>query len=270
MNDNSSTANQWLKIAVRQLKASDIATARLDALVLLEDALGKDRSWILAHPDAPIDPEILELLNEQVKRRAGHEPLAYIRGFTEFYGRKFAVDHRVLEPRPESETMINILKSLKLPPFPKIADIGTGSGALGLTAALEIPASHVTLVDIDVNCLAVAQQNANDLNVDAAVLQGDLLDGLQDINVALCNLPYVPDDFHINEAAMQEPKLAIFGGPDGLDLYRKLFAQLDDKAVKYVLTESLPFQHDDLTAIAKSHHYKQKDEDDFIQLFEKF
>jgi len=89
----------------------------------------------------------------------------------------------------------------------------------------------------------------------------------------MANLPYVPDNHTINQAAMQEPKIAIFGGPDGLDLYRKLFAQLSNNnmftGVKYVLTESLPPQHPALAKIAKNHGYKQHQEDDFIQVFEK-
>jgi methylase of polypeptide subunit release factors len=87
-------------------------------------------------------------------------------------------------------------------------------------------------------------------------------------DIVLANLPYVPDHYQINEAAMMEPRIAIFGGKDGLDLYRRLFKQLKSEPARYVLTESLPFQHIDLQVIAYQHGYQQTIEDDFIQVFE--
>src|SRR3989344_8596930 len=106
------TNNQWLKQATNTLKATDIGSARLDALILLEDELNRDRAWILAHPEHEILAGSLKKLNKKLARRTTHEPLAYIRGFSEVYGRKFKVNKRVLEPRPESETMIELLKQL--------------------------------------------------------------------------------------------------------------------------------------------------------------
>lgn len=261
--------SKWLKQATNKLKAAGIGTARLDALVLLEDATQQERSWLIAHPEFELPQDVLELLNIQIERRATHEPLAYIRGFTEFYGRKFYIDSCVLEPRPESEAMVEQLKKLQLPPYPKIADIGTGSGALGITAALELPGSHVTLVDIDFRCLGVAERNARQHKVDAFLLEGNLAEPIKKADVLLCNLPYVPDDHTINEAAMHEPKIAIFGGKNGLDLYRKLFDQLKTKPIPYVLTESLPFQHAELSKLAQDAGYTQVTKDDFIQVFKR-
>src|SRR5688572_20708013 len=117
MNANSSTKNKpsvgaVLALATRQLEAVDIPTARLDVLVLLEDLIGKDRTWLLAHSEHELTIDQLTTLDQQVARRAGHEPLAYIRGKTEFYGREFAVSPHTLEPRPETETMIELAKPL--------------------------------------------------------------------------------------------------------------------------------------------------------------
>lgn len=264
---------QWLAASQSRLEKSGIATARLDTLVLLEDCLSKDRAQLLAHTELKLTASQLKTLNTQIAQRSHHVPLSYIRHRTEFYGREFYVDERVLEPRPESETMIELLKSLPEPAT--VIDVGTGSGALIITAALEISGSAFVAVDIDQNCLDVAVQNAQRHDATIDFYKGDLLAALPsgatpEPTALLCNLPYVPDDFHINTAATHEPKIALFGGLDGLDLYRQLFDQTNGLVTKpsYILTESLPPQHKTLTGIALAHGYRQKVEDDFIQLFE--
>ena len=151
--------NAWLAETIERLGQAGIGSARLDALILLEDETGKDRSYLLAHPEMVLPATSVAKLNKQIVQRSTHRPLAYIRGFTEFYGRRFKVNQRVLEPRPESETMIELLKQLKLDK-PVIADVGTGSGAIGITAALEIHTAEVDLYDIDSSCLAVARHNS--------------------------------------------------------------------------------------------------------------
>lgn len=259
---------KWLAEAIQSLKKAGVATAKLDALVLLEDVLDKDRAHLLAHPDTRLTAAQKTKLDRLIDRRAKHEPLAYIRGKTEFYGRVFKLDKNVLEPRPESETMIEMLKDLN----PNIVvDVGTGSGALAITAKLIFPSKEVIAIDIDPKCLKITEQNAKLHKVDLTIIKNDLLknQALIEGMVILANLPYVPDDFHINESAGHEPKLAIFGGEDGLDIYRKMFKQVGQYAKKprYILTESLPFQHKELAKIAQKHGYKQQKEQDFIQLF---
>jgi len=261
--------SQWLAAAQTALENS--STARLDALVLLEDCLAMDRAQVLAHPETKLTASQIKTLRSQLSRRAKHEPLAYIRGVTEFYGRDFLIDHRVLEPRPESETIIELLKGLALPAKPQIVDVGTGSGALAITAKLELPQAEVSAVDIDPGCLEVAQKNAHKHAVQVTFHLSNLLEQIhQPADVLLCNLPYVPDDFHINEAALHEPKLAIFGGASGLDLYLRLFEQIANAGFKpaHILTESLPTQHHALAELARRHSYIQTKKEDFIQLFE--
>ncbi len=261
----------WLSGAQHTLSEAGISTAHLDCLVLLEDCLGKDRALILAHPELELTKAQEKLLDKQIQQRAEHLPLAYIRGKSEFYGRDFIIDQHVLEPRPESETIIDLLKAMKLPEQCVIADIGTGSGMLAVTTKLELPEVTVYAVDIDADCLVVARKNAKKHGVDIAFYKGDLLQPLKSkkIDILICNLPYVPDDFHINTAAMHEPKIAIFGGADGLGYYRTLFTQTNSLSTKpsYILTESLPPQHRALIELARAHGYKQQAEDDFIQLF---
>ena len=259
----------------------------MDTLVLLEDATGKERGWLLAHPEADLGKLLmlqglsLQQLEAKVKQRARHEPLAYIRGKTEFYGREFIINKDVLEPRPESETIITLLKTLlhhkspisKEAPW-KLIDVGTGSGALATTAKLEVAGAEVIATDIDPKCLVVAKKNAQRLGAEVKFFKGNLLEPIYTLlttpYLLLCNLPYVPDDYQLNSAAMNEPRTAIFGGPDGLDLYRHLFEQIDSLPTKpqYVLTESLPLQHKNLATIAKKHGYKSARTTDFIQVFE--
>lgn len=261
----------WLATNTKILEAAGIPTARLDCLVLLEDATNIDRVHLLAHPEHELDVVTLVTLAKQLLLRSQHQPLAFIRGKTEFYGREFIITNDVLEPRPESETMIEL--ALKLQHVKSVIDVGCGSGALGLTVKLERPDIQATLLDIDQACLDVTRQNTKKHQVKATIIQSDLLEKISDNALAdsllLANLPYVPDNFQLNEAAMNEPRLAIFGGEDGLDLYRRMFEQISGRAAKpaYILCESLPSQHADLQQIATDYNYTQDSEEDFIQVF---
>lgn len=267
--------NDWLLEATEVLSSADIGTARLDALVLLCDALMCDKSFILAHPEHKLTATQIKKLNTKIATRATHHPLAYVRNKVEFYGREFYVDASVLVPRPETETMIDLLKQIDLGTKATIADIGTGSGAIAITVALELPHTKIVATDIDPECLSVAQKNsAAHGTATIEFLEGNLLEPLTATNckltAILANLPYVPTTHQINEAAMIEPKQAIFGGDDGLDLYREMFAQLShlSKQPQYIFTESLPPQHPALSEIATRHGYTELKEDDFIQVFE--
>lgn len=262
----------WLLSATNKLKNAGIGSPRLDSLILLEDTTGRDRSYLLAHPEYSLSSEQIHSLADKIEQRCRHRPLAYIRGKTEFYGRTFVVSDYVLEPRSESEVMIEqllaIRKSFDHPP--KVIDIGTGSGCLAITARLELPDSTVEAVDISEEALYVAKQNDELHQTELRFFMSDLLSEVHErYDIILANLPYVPDRFKINKAAEKEPRIAIFGGADGLDLYRKLFDQLQDAAfdVPYVITESLPFQHDDLLDIAAKHQYAEVQRDDLIQVF---
>lgn len=268
--------SDWLFEATKALEASGIGTARLDCLVLLEDIIGKDRAFLLAHPEFALTQKQIQELDNNIEQRQDHIPLAYIRSKTEFYRRKFFVNKDVLIPRPESESMIELLlKETKDIKSPSIFDIGTGCGALGITAKLEMPNSNVVGVDVDKKCLAVAVKNSRQLLANVDFVQGNLLDKIKykihDKDILLCNLPYVPNDFILNEAATKEPRLAIFGGLDGLNLYRNIFNQIDKLNEKpcLVFTESLVAQHPYLTSIAEKSCYSQINSKGLIQLFKK-
>jgi release factor glutamine methyltransferase len=265
--------DSWIKSATETLAKAGVDTPRLDSIVLAENVLGKDRGWLLAHQKEKITKNDLILLNKFIARRSTHYPLAYITHKAHFYNNQFFVNDHILIPRPESETIIDTLKTLPLNDISTIIDIGTGSGALAISAKLLYPKSEVIAIDIDQDCLRVAKKNALTLKTDIKFLQGNLLqplsNNLMNDYVLLSNLPYVPDSFPINSSAKLEPKLAIFGGINGLDLYSQLFAQIADLTSKpnHVITESFPNQHPILKSIAERAGYKCLATNDFIQLF---
>src|SRR5256885_12647046 len=144
------TIGEFLKTTAAALQQAGIESARLDMLILLEDELRQDRAVLLAHPEREIPAPIFARLYKKRTQREGHIPLAYIRGKAPFYGRNFVVNEHTLVPRPETEIMIVLLKKLAAGLVPgtrplRIADIGTGSGILGITACLELPGSSVDL-----------------------------------------------------------------------------------------------------------------------------
>lgn len=272
------TLDTWLRTNTKRLEVAGIDSGRLDCLILLEDVTGKDRAWLLANPTFHVSDDSFHELEELVARREKFEPLAYIREKCEFYGREFAVNHHVLVPRPESEAMIELLAQQAAGYEElRIIDVGTGSGALAVTAKLLFPHAEVIAIDIDKNCLAVAAENAEKHEAVLRLIHGNLLEPLladdtETPTIALANLPYVPEAFPINKAASKEPELALFGGQDGLDLYREMFAQLDGLLYPpiCILTESLSMQHEPLADIASAHNYSEVTVKDLIQQFELF
>ncbi len=273
------TISEWLSQATSLLKDKDVQTASLDAIILLEDCVLKNRAWILAHPESQLSSDQVASLKKLLNRRSLHEPLAYVRGKAEFYGREFVLSPAVLQPRPESETFIQLLKELSgnglfgpnAEHVVRIADVGAGSGALGITAALELPNCQVELLEVDPKAAEVAKINVDKFTLNIGVTVGDLLAATErHFDVFLCNLPYVPDGYQINRAATYEPQLAIFGGSDGLEVYRRLFDQVQKRTSKplFILTESFASQHEVLNKIARQAGYSLLKTDDFIQVFQ--
>ncbi len=264
----------WIKQASNKLQQANIESARLDSLLLLEDTLGKSRSWVLAHEHEIIPSIHLSKLNTKIIQREKRYPLAYLINTREFYGRDFYVDSAVLVPRPESESIINLL--LKL--WPKdarlntVIDIGTGSGILAITAKLELPKTTVIATDVSSAALEVAAKNAKLLKASVTFVEADLLKikarGFS-FNVIITNLPYVPDRLAVSPELDKEPYEALFSGEDGLDHYRKLWQQIGALPEKplYVICESLEIQHEQMTSLAHSAGYKLKDSEALVQVF---
>lgn len=221
-----------LRLAAEQL-STVTGEARLEARVLLEYVLRRPRTWIYQHLDQNLEPDQVTHFNQLIAARLGGEPLAYLLGRREFYGRTFLVDRRVLIPRPETEDLIEqalaFIRAEK-PRDPRIVDVGTGSGAIAVTIAAEVPGARVIAVDRSAGALVVAQENARRLGVARQVefVRADLLAGLAGpFDLILANLPYVPSQeiSRLQPEVQFEPRQALDGGPDGLDLYRRLFVQ---------------------------------------------
>ena len=213
-----------------------IEDARAEARWLLCHLLHMTESSLLAWPDAQIPAIQAERVRRAVRRRAAHEPFAYVVGSRELYGRTFAVDRRVLVPRPETETLIEeavaVLRShnddTATPPL--VVDVGTGSGAIACTLALEVRSATVVGCDVSGEALSVAAMNCRRLKLGRrlGLVQGHLLTWLrQPADLVVANLPYIPSGrvpTLMPEVADWEPHLALDGGPDGLDLVRALLA----------------------------------------------
>lgn len=264
------SVDQWLRTATTSLRKAGIETARLDCLIFLEDVLKMDRARVLAHLEMILSKQQTATLNNFIVQRRTHLPLAYIRGRVAFFGRNFIVNNHVLVPRPETELMIDLLKKSVLPTHPRIADIGTGSGCIGITVALELPQVKVIAYDIDKQALEVARANAKAHNVNILYRRSDLLEGAQEpVDVILANLPYVPADYAINLDASFEPAIALFSGKDGLDLYRKFWQELSGLHYKptNIFTEALPAQHSVLVSLARAAGYVKHTKQGLIQHF---
>jgi release factor glutamine methyltransferase len=227
------TIDQALRDARRRFEAISESPG-LDAHILLAEALGVERAYLLAHPEQSLAPEPAARFESWTRRHAAGEPVAYILGRRGFYDRDFYVTPDVLIPRPETELLLErALKFACSLDAPLAADIGTGSGALAVTFAAHCPRAAVYAVDVSEAALAVARRNAETHGVEAAITfaRGSLLQPLIDrglkLDLVMANLPYIPSHEVPGLAVSRyEPSLALDGGPDGLALVRQLVAQL--------------------------------------------
>lgn len=187
------SVDAWLAAAAAQLRTAGIASSRLDSELLLSHVLQRPRHWLHAHGDSTLLHEQYAQAEQLLTRRLRHEPLAYLVGYKEFYGRDFVVSPAVLVPRPETEQMITLLLQLIQPTQRTIADVGTGSGILAITAQLELPQCQVDAYDISPKALAIAQHNSKQHGATSVhFIQSDLLAAAQQrYDVILANLPYV-------------------------------------------------------------------------------
>ena len=248
--------------ATTRLRAAGSESARLDAELLLGWAIGADRTAIVAHRDAPVGADALARFEAAVVRRAAGEPVAYIRGIKEFHGLAFVADPRALIPRPETEALVDaavaeVMARLARRPGEvgtghgaggdpiRVADVGTGSGAIAVAVAVELRKRRVTLgrnvtiaaTDISPEALDLARENAvghaaaeGMRFIEADLFPPVLPDNGTPFDIVLANLPYVRSDAidGLPIAASFEPRLALDGGPDGLDVVRELLGRLPD------------------------------------------
>jgi len=203
-------------------------SAALDAQVLLAHITGKPRAWVLAHPEQTLTKEETESLEAALAHLEQGTPLPYVLGHWEFYGLDFWVTSATLIPRPETELLVErALEWLLLQPKRRLAvDVGTGTGCIAVALAAHIPDLYLLACDISPQALRVAQKNVHRHGVQARVscLQADLLPpAMKPFDLICANLPYIPSaTLKSLDVGRWEPGLALDGGPDGLDLVRRL------------------------------------------------
>ena len=246
----------------RTLEASHIPDARLEAEVMLMNVMRLQRHDLFSQQETEVSAQQEQMLAEILERRLKREPLAYILQYKEFYGVNLLVNTNVLIPRPETECMVEhalfmALMGMETPEL-VIADVGTGTGAIAVNLALHLPAARIHAVDVEDSVLDVAAYNIRAHNVADRVFlgKGDLLEPIPEpVDLILANLPYVPGDRlpNLQPEIRWEPQLALDGGPDGLDLIRRLLEQAPGKLKDHgiILLELDPEQVPAVETLAK-------------------
>lgn len=218
--------------ATERLRGSGATTPALDADVLLAHVLGVPKEALVAHPEVELTADERARLDELVAKREEGVPVAYLRGTKEFYGLRFAVDARVLVPRPETETLVDAVRAHAAGRALSVVDVGTGSGAIAVALAATEPQLRMIATDVSADALAVARANAKAHRVDVDFREGDLLAPVTErVDVVAANLPYLSDldvvDLDGDRTSLAyEPRLATVAGPDGLSLVRRAAADL--------------------------------------------
>jgi release factor glutamine methyltransferase len=255
------TLREALTVAAAQLASDEHLrpTASRDAELLLLHTLQIPRVTLIAHPDGELSASQRTAYEDSIARRRHHEPIQYITGQQEFYGLTLKVTSAVLIPRPETEHLVEaVLKLLPTNQPLKIADIGTGSGAIALALATHLPQAEITALDISPEALAVATTNARDHNVADRIrfLQSDLLSALdreaETFDAIVSNPPYVAETDRATlhpQVRDYEPATALFAGKTGLDIYRRLIPQAFN-ALKPNGLLALEIGHDQQDSIA--------------------
>ncbi|MBH1964934.1 MAG: peptide chain release factor N(5)-glutamine methyltransferase [Comamonadaceae bacterium] len=211
--------------------AQELGIAREDARILLLHTLGRplhERAWLLAHDTDALPPETAAQFQALLARRINGEPVAYLTGRKPFYGLDLAIDTRVLDPRDDTETLIDWALSLcayPAGPAPlRLLDLGTGSGAIALALRSQLPEAEITAIDRSEDALAVAAENAHRLRLPVRFLAGSWFAPVPDeqFNLILSNPPYIAENDPHLQALQHEPKEALVSGSDGLDDIRHL------------------------------------------------
>lgn len=267
------TIAEWIRQATNELADDMLPSPRLDAEIILAHTLKHPRTYLHAHSDDEISPRDEDIANARVELRKDRVPVAYIIGHKDFYGRRFTVTPATLIPRPESEQLITMLKSLlpassALPGIvaPKLIDVGTGSGCLGITAKLEIPELDVSLSDVSRHALAIADKNATTLGAEVQTFVSDLLtDYPFSPDIVLANLPYVDRAWDQSPELASEPAEALYAEDRGLAVIKRCIEQaaVRSKPHALLLLEADPRQLDDIAVHSRANGWSEVARDEF-------
>ena len=256
------TVRELLGSAKQRLLGARFEAPRREANLLLAHALDCSEVRLLAHDELEVDDNAAAAFDDLIYRRLKGEPVAYLTGQREFFGRSFAVDSRVLVPRPETEHLITAVLALDLPRHPWILDLGTGSGCIAVTLALEVPDAQVLACDLSLGALEVAGRNAVALmGRPMKRFCGDWLASVEPrrLDLVVANPPYIAtaDATEVSsEVTDFEPHLALFGGEDGLDAYHDLCESLQGlRPGTRVVSEIGLGQAEAVVSIARQHGF---------------
>lgn len=246
-------------VAIR-LHEAGVDNPFTEAQLLTGRALGLARTTLLAHPEHVVGDTELAEVESRLARRAKREPFAYVVGEREFYGRTFLTDRRALVPRPETELLIETaLSTLRnVVGRPLIVDVGTGSGCIAVTLALELPNARLVATDLSAEALALAATNVGRFNVEDRVqlVRGNLLSWLRGpVELVAANLPYVPSESFgelAPEVRDHEPQLALDGGPGGARLIERLIGEAAQRPIGTLLAELDPRHADRVLSMART------------------
>jgi len=225
------TIREALRSAAERLELHHITKARLTAELVLAHVLSVEREYLYSHDDRVLSEQELQMLEERLYDRISGVPLQYIVGRQEFYGRYFRVNPAVLIPRPETEYIVEAVLETQgspgLPPSPlSIVDVGTGSGCIAVTLAMELPGTQVFAADVSLEALLVARENAASLGAPVRFVCMDVLDAIETkFDFIVSNPPYVRRDEISRlqrEVREHEPHIALFSPMDELAIYRRL------------------------------------------------
>lgn len=254
------TIAEWLKRSTQYID-------RLDAeLIIAHNLKIADRSYLVSHDEEELPEDIQIDCDAMLAARLKGKPLAYLLGYREFYGRNFIVTPDVLIPRPETEDIIALAKKSKAK---QIVDVGTGSGCIAVTLALEMPNTEVIATDISGSALTIAQKNASQLGAKLTFRKADLLDGVDysDNALIIANLPYVDEKWGwLDRRGLDyEPASALYAEQGGLALIYKLIDSI--KKPCQLILEADTCQHDQIIAYAAKHGFEHKKTQGYILQF---
>lgn len=219
------TIKTCLSFAAKFLATEEAA---LEAQLLLQHVLNVNRAWLIAHENDALSPENFAQFQHLIARRKNGEPVAYILGYREFFALKLKVTPDTLIPRPDTETLVEAaLEKISKNQSSNVLDLGTGTGAIALAIAKNLPNVQVTAIDFSANALKIAQENAENLNIqNISFLQSDWFSALENqrFDVVVSNPPYIEEsDAHVSQGDLRfEPKSALTSGVDGLDDIHKI------------------------------------------------
>lgn len=242
------TISELLNEGATKLENSNIPNHFAESRLILSHVLKKDKEWLMTYPEVEVEPSLCKVYNGLIMQRCRREPLQYILGYQDFMGYRFLVDKNVLIPRADTEILVesayHTIKDIK---EPKILDLCTGSGCIGISLKRLLPNAIVCASDIEQSALCLAQKNAEINDVDIVFIHSNLFNDIsvKDFDIIVSNPPYIKTgDFEsLQEEVLREPKIALNGGEDGLRFYR----EIADKSRDYLrpgATIQLEIGHD--------------------------